>query len=492
MAAATIQGTAGMAALAGLAGCAFLIARGRSRCAECGQTFYDPIFWRPRRYCTECRPVRPSLFARVLGWAAVGLCMGLVVFYLAVIAASGAGRAVMPRHATPATVIAMVVGYLLGRAGRTAKEAGPLAAFRGVVGRREGRDLRAARESAGTEGAVARAGKVAVWAEAGQAHADGLLATVQAIERKFVHLTGFDRPPFRLRLLAFEAMPGYGRYIASWGVSGPAAVPYFVLGRRRFTFAVSLQGAAEQADPPERTIGHFVAWLLTAGRLGYAARPWLVDGLTAQVLVEALPSAAEPAARQRRARAEAARGAWEPFERLATASWAEVSHAPKEEVAATARADALRFQSWALVRLLVEEHLAEFHAFLRTLRAMAETERPFAHAFGCTGDEALRAALERLADGDPPPHGEPPDALKWRIDTSVIPKVSADRPVAERCGAARTLGALGYLYRAEALIDLLTDEDEHVRLAARTALENIAGELHGDAPAAWRAWRESL
>jgi hypothetical protein len=486
--AATIHGVAVVAALTGLAGCAFLIARGRSCCVQCEQTFFDPIFWRRSDLCSACQTTPVRLAARVLAWAAVGLCVGLVAFGVFAQGAAGARALVASNPATLAAIVAMVAGYLAGRALRRPQSTGLTATLQYLVRSREGRDLKTVRESAGVDGAVARAGKVAVWAEAGQARADGLLAMVEAVDRKFVHLTGSYRPPLRLRLLAFEGMPGYERYIASWMPSEAVKTPYTVFGRRRYTLAISIGGMAQEVNTPERSISYLISWILTAGRLDQAARPWLFAGLGAEVMAATSPLVTEPSALRRWARAVVARGGREPFSRLAAAKWTEM-YTAKDEPAAV-QADILRFQSWALVQMLVEEHLGEFHAFLRALRAMTETEVPFARTFGCTGDEALGRSLERLANGDSPPHREPPDALKWKIDTIVIPKLSADQPSGARCDAVRTIGALGYLHRAETLIDLLADADEPVRRAARTALEDVAGELHGDAPSAWRAWLE--
>jgi hypothetical protein len=54
------------------------------------------------------------------------------------------------------------------------------------------------------------------------------------------------------------------------------------------------------------------------------------------------------------------------------------------------------------------------------------------------------------------------------------------------------MAALGYVWRADALVETLAQGDEVLRLEARRALEDLAGELRGADPDRWRAWLASL
>jgi hypothetical protein len=155
-----------------------------------------------------------------------------------------------------------------------------------------------------------------------------------------------------------------------------------------------------------------------------------------------------------------------------------------------ARLEPLRLQFWALAHMLVQEHPRELQALVREPRVPPIVDWPFSRVFGFSADEAMQAALARLTEGDLPPHREPPDALKRQIDATLVQQLAAGAPPEVRRRAARVLGSLGYLWRAEALVELLASPDEDLHNAARTALEDVAGELVGEDPAAWQAWLE--
>jgi hypothetical protein len=416
------------------------------------------------------------------------VCLALVASWFAVHATGGAGWPEPPRHAALVVIAVMVVGYIAGRPSRIAKGGVLFTALWRLIRSGEGRDLRAARGSAGTEGAVTRADGLTVWAEAGQARADELLGIVQATEPEFARLAGLTQPALKLRILAFDGMAGYQRYVASWRAPDVASAPMCIIRGRSYAIVMSTQGCQQALPSLGRLLAQQVAQALAVRRLGYAAMPWLVQGLSWEAMDAAGPTSAEPSARQRSARAAVARGEWLPGSRAVAMGYNEIQRAHRGQLADVARAQSLPLQFWALVHMLTQEHLREFQAFIRELQIPSAAGSPFERAFGFSADEAMESALARLTAGDLPPHREPPDALKWKIDAVFVPKLAASEAPEVRRGAAQALGALGYLWRAEALIELLGSPDEGLRIAARTALEDIAGELVGDDPAAWRAW----
>ena len=80
-------------------------------------------------------------------------------------------------------------------------------------------------------------------------------------------------------------------------------------------------------------------------------------------------------------------------------------------------------------------------------------------------------------------------ALEQRVRDQLVSAVAnAAAPKDERLLAIRWLGAGGYVCGTEALIGVLENPADDLQPEAQRALENMAGELLGADPAAWRRW----
>ena len=103
----------------------------------------------------------------------------------------------------------------------------------------------------------------------------------------------------------------------------------------------------------------------------------------------------------------------------------------------------------------------------------------------CRGlSEWLPSTLEHLTARE-----APPEDVGERVEAELVPVlIDREAEAPDRRLAIRSMSRTGYPWRADALIAVLGDPDESLRTEARRALENMAGELLGPDPAAWRDW----
>ncbi len=117
----------------------------------------------------------------------------------------------------------------------------------------------------------------------------------------------------------------------------------------------------------------------------------------------------------------------------------------------------------------------------------------FCSCFGQSPEEAVERWKEELRNQPLRPLPVVSPDLEQRVREQLVgPAANAAAPRDERLLAIRWLGGGGYLCGAEALIAILENPADDLRLEAQRALENMSGELLGADPAAWRRWMLSL
>ena len=145
-------------------------------------------------------------------------------------------------------------------------------------------------------------------------------------------------------------------------------------------------------------------------------------------------------------------------------------------------------QSCSVVEFLCSERerLERFRAFLRELTRKAPIEEVFQRHF----DHGFETLLERwrlwVVDRGIGSHGPPPHDIRDALNERVIPIVEdAGANTLERIQAIREMGRTGYVFGADALIDILVKDDQIPSNEIVWSLESISGLALGDDVRKW-------
>ena len=153
-------------------------------------------------------------------------------------------------------------------------------------------------------------------------------------------------------------------------------------------------------------------------------------------------------------------------------------------------------QSAFLCESLIECDPTSFQEFLashRRVRTRKKVAKLFEKHFGHPPDAAMDRFLKPVLIREPTAYEAPPEWMQTRIDRElVVPLLDSNASMAGRRLAIRTMGALGYPWRADALIRILEGPEHTLRPEACIALENIAGQLMGSKPELWIDWFGAL
>jgi hypothetical protein len=359
-----------------------------------------------------------------------------------------------------------------------------------LVRQSEWLDFRAARSASGQKGEVQRADGFVIWTDV-PGDWTSTVSTISARTlQEFSRLTGtpaqFSRP---VRILFFDKQAAFSRYRAKStpNFGGPLGV-YSGLFRKR---VVLLRDMPDKPSPTfESVLTHEMTHHFT--RCNIRARPlWLDEGLAGLVSRCASDAIVTDAPAQRWLKAALARGQILTGKELFSVTNGGLDKRSKDWRNLEDASYFVRFyaQSAALLGWL---RRTDEEGFKRFFAGLGHTRRwipVFRSCFNQSPEEAVEHWTEELRRSPLLPLPAVPPALEQRVRERPVNVVAnAAAPRDERLRAIRWLGGGGYLCGAEALISVLENPADDLRPEAQRALENIAGELLGADPAAWRRW----
>ena len=360
---------------------------------------------------------------------------------------------------------------------------------------REGADLAAARQAAGTQGFVLRVGRVAVWSDRMDGAARTAAYVAGEVASRFEELLALSAPPCRkpLRILCFSAEAAFETYTQGMFVTvGRARGHYSGFWFARIAICRELAERLPSSLPA--TVAHEVTHFLLRASVRRRPPVWLDEGLAETLARRFGPAHRAPGRLARWLRAAQARGDLLPAAGLLALTRRKLARRWQnwDDLPSVAFVETVYTQSGGFVAFLAETWPEAFRPFLAALPCRHRARRVFARCFGLSPDEAMTRWID-AATADPAPLVPPTDDLKLRIEAELVqPILSPHASPDQRRLAIRLMGSLGYAWRADALIEILAGPDEPLRAEARRALECIAGELRGDAPHDWHPWLTAL
>lgn len=461
------------------------------KCPRCGRPFVRLLT--RGDVCPRCEPEGLSCAGRAVALAAL---LGA----LAVAAAGGAwalgllGVPLVAAIALGAPAGAAAFAALMMLLNRDLRRAVP-ALGRGALRQIPALDLAAARRAAGCPGRTVQTERLSVWTDAAD-DVDRLLVEAAAGAADYVsRLAG--RPVgegLRLRLLCFEREAAFAAYTRGvyWRAGRWAGYCGGLL-RRKIVLCREL--SEWLPSTLEHIAAHEVTHALTRLLLRRLPPPWLSEGLATLVASWVSPLRHEPAAGLRAWRAAEARGELLDGDRLVAVSYQELAAQVLnwDDPEAAAAVATVYTQGAALVAFLFERDRAAFARFLAAIAGRRHPERRLQAHFGMSPEEATAACIEKTLAEPVPAYEAPPDDIAERIEAELVPLlIDREAEAPDRRLAIRSMSRTGYPWRADALIAVLDDPDESLRIEARRALENMAGKLLCPDPAAWRDWLYGL
>jgi hypothetical protein len=375
--------------------------------------------------------------------------------------------------------------------------------FVAALFRSERYDLGCARRAARRVAALLRSGPVTVWWDGRDEVGPRLLTQVEAAHGSYRRLTGgpaaLSRP---LRLLCFAHRADRDAYLWHSLTHGTVGRPnpYDWLPPRR----VLLCEDESRADPDglEAEARYWVGGYLCRDRPELGRLLWLREGISR--ILAASQDDGELGRLLRKVRLYLAQGAVTTKGRLLRAVPFRMAlrwNRGRDHANFTYVTE-FSIRSWSLVEYLggrgaTPERRSQFQAFLAGLRPEGFLDRlrtlrdraVFRRHFGCGYGQLLAEWRTWVLDSADDVHVDPADPVKTRLDEKLLPVIrDCDAHPDLRLAAIRTAGSAGYAWGADALIDVLEEEDGPLGQAAGWALESIAGRPLGQDVAAWRAW----
>lgn len=362
----------------------------------------------------------------------------------------------------------------------------------------EARDFGAASRITGA-GSVTRAGRIVIWTDVPGEIAAKLEHVLSVTESAFqIHLGLTDRRQRGLRVLVFQRETDFLSYVRGFFHSaGSLAGCYLGLFQPRIVICRETSESGRLGLLSVAT--HEMTHHLQRQCLGGMRPPWLEEGIAVLIQERAQPALHPPGAVLRYLRAEATRGTLLGGSDLLEITYLDLhAHVEKSQDETKEFLTTLRIysQSAVLCRFLRDADRDRFRDFLlagRKIRTARRCARAFEQLLQTGPDEAMQTALAKLREQPLPPFSAPPDDVRAHIEGDLVSRARGGATSPRlRIRAIRTLGLLGYPWRADVLIQLLSDPDEIIRAEAAIALANLSGESRGADAGLWREWLDSL
>ncbi|MHC5055991.1 MAG: hypothetical protein ACYTKD_14885 [Planctomycetota bacterium] len=457
------------------------------KCSECGESFYPVRSRDPQDVCPGCLSEKRSGGGRAGGGGGKGSCL-LVTFFLA------CGMAlfewllydlVFPDWTAYPTGAVLFLFCLIAVSRRWRRVVTVLAELQ--VRRSERLDLAAAGRAAGRGGTVLRSDGLVMWTDAAGWDGVTVARVFEGACKVFAQVTGLGRaasPP--LRAFLFEREEALKRY--THGIAddpGRIAGYYMHWPTRRLLVCADV---AERGLLTTRgALAHEFSHHLLRAVVGSTPPPWLDEGTATLVAREVAGMPVEPAAGLRASRVALARkeflsgGSLLGVARLRLAR----AMAKSDDLDQWAFVAGFYMQSAGFVQYLHDAHPEPLARFVSRVGRARAQQTCFRESFGVSPGEAMRELVAKIEADEIPPHTAPPEGAREKIETQFVGRIESDlASKTDRRLAIRTMGAAGWAWRADVLIDILERPEDDMRPEALRALENISGELRGDDPAA--------
>jgi len=421
-------------------------------------------------------PGRPTL-GQDSPWA-IPYSLGLLIVYLALIACTIA-----------------VLWDARGRWSEARKNLSIVAEF--TRRQFQGYDFEAARRASNSKGTILRINQVTIWTDTSGV-LSGIDKTLRNILLHFAGTTGFPGqlvPP--LRIICIHPEDSFRTYL-----QGIESAPVRLGGwyTKGLCKKAVLCGEAANRLPSDfrAVLAHEVAHHLLRSSLKGSAPAWLDEGVATIIQWRVGATWRAPGVRIRFLRTQYLRGRLLTGRSLLsvwrTRLWREARRC--HGIEAMAPVYAFYAQSAAFCLYLMDRDGDRFWQVLD-----AASRRRYWSGYGDllqrffdeSPDELMVRFLVRVRDQELPAFSVPPDLVKQRIESELIPPIlNQDAKTDDRRVAIRSMGFLGYPWRAEALISILDEPNESLCKEAAFALEAIAGEIRDEKSSAWREWFVSL
>lgn len=349
-------------------------------------------------------------------------------------------------------------------------------------------DLADARRASRSFGSSKQFGEMTVWTDAGEEVAHELGRIAEQTESRLSALTGRSGGMGRIDVICFGSSGAFDAFV-------PESIrPGYRVGgwyggwfRRRMVLWVESDASLLQDFRAEFVLNLATHWLRkNVGRLP----AWITTGVCHFVSAESMRIERADGTGLRRFRAQQQRDCLFSGAELAAVTARDLSQRLKTWMVAEdiAFVDHFNFQCRQLIAYLAQYYPSELQRLFS-----AHANESFEDSVGMSLDDAVEGWVRSTCAQELPPHAAPPPALKAKIEAELVAPLLDERtPKPTRLQHIRRFGALGYVWKAQGLVELLSNEDAWLRLWSVYALENLAGEVRGETPQRWREWWDGL
>ena len=356
-------------------------------------------------------------------------------------------------------------------------------------------DFASARRAADNSGRTIRNERFNVWTDVNADVEQLLLEVTENTIVALAELTGFpQQTKWPLRLLCFDQETSFNSYNnRAFPNMGRIRGYYYGLFRKKIV--MSRESANRLPDDFQGIVAHEVTHHLLRARSRRILPLWLEEGIAESIHHQLGTELCAPGTQLRYLRAALNRGSIIPAEELLSITYRQLHDYLKiwQDLNSYSKARMVYAQSTAFFTFLCDRYDESFRQFMTVACHRRDSLGGLGDYLGASPTELMQAWIDEMQSCALPPLVSPPDWLKTRIDSDIVlpildPFSSSD----DRRLAIRMMGALGYPWQADALISMLTAQDQGIRQEAQIALENIAGTTLNQGPRQWNQWYESL
>lgn len=368
---------------------------------------------------------------------------------------------------------------------------------RRLLQRREDYDFYLARKASGEDGTVLRRGNITFWLTHPADRFQVLEQQMETVRSRFEELIGqptaVDQP---VRLFCFTKKSQFHDYLRKSGFALSSLDALYCPDRCR-RMVLHIETAPIRPVDYENLARLLFGYYFFEKHKGFLADLWLYTGVSRRLAARGVSG--ERDRLQRKMLAAEAGG------RLLTAQ--QLFHTPPRRILALFRRSQVHENFVMLNQMITQaesvveylcgpgapaERRDAFRAFLLEF-GQRDVEACFTRRLGFGFEQLLRDWEEWLRGQEVGPHDPPPAPIVRALLDSTLPFVrDRDADAFERILAIRDMGTAGYTLGADALIEVLREEDGDLRATARWALESISGLAGGNHVDYWRNWWNSL